>query len=91
VSQEELEDIVATRKFRTGPNSLEGKWFSDSRRGAIAHAKVLYPDGDYDLVEADVPDSAPSLFRLANLDGLGPARYLHVSDLGGVVPRKSNK
>jgi hypothetical protein len=47
----------------------------------------LYPGGKYRLIEADIPDDAPSLFRQPNLDGRGPARFLHVDDLKDVVPR----
>jgi hypothetical protein len=66
---------------------VEGKWFADSLAGAQAHGKALYPDGKFRLIEADIPDDAPSLFKLPNLDGRGPARYLHIDDLKGVVPR----
>jgi len=87
VGEEELRDIVAKGRFAAGSNSLAGKWFADSLADASAHATALYPDGDYALIEADVPDDAPSLFRLPNLDNRGPARYLHVDDLADVIPR----
>jgi hypothetical protein len=87
VSEAEYRDIFETGRFRQGPNSAEGKWFADSLAGAIAHGRALYPDGEFGLVESDVPDDAPSLFRLANLDGFGPARFLEMNDLDGVVPR----
>ena len=47
----------------------------------------LFPDGKFRLIEVDVPDNAPSLYRLPNLDGRGPARYLHMDDLQGLSPR----
>jgi RHS repeat-associated protein len=87
VGEAEFEDILATGRLRQGPNSLEGKWFADSLEGAQAHGRALYPDGRFRLVEADIPDNAPSLFRNANLDGRGPARYIHNDDLPTVVPR----
>ncbi len=87
VSETEYQDILSTRQLRSGPNSLEGKWFADSIERARAHGKALYPDGMYHLIEADVPDNAPSLFRQPNLDGRGPARYLHLDDLRDVVPQ----
>ena len=87
VSEAEYQDILATGRLRQGPNSLEGKWFADSIKGAQAHGRALYPDGNFGLVEADIPDNAPSLFRDPNLDGRGPARYIHNDDLPSVSPR----
>ena len=86
VGEAEYRDILETGCFRQGPNSAEGKWFSDLPAGATAHGQALYPDGRFRLVEADVPDDAPSLFRFANLDGFGPARFLDIDDLDGVLP-----
>jgi hypothetical protein len=88
VSEAEYWDIVENGRFRQGPNSLEGKWFADSLGGARSHGEALYPDGEFRLMEADVPDDAPTLFQLTNLDGRGPARYLELEDLEGIVPRK---
>ncbi|HEY5315520.1 MAG TPA: hypothetical protein VIK18_23520 [Pirellulales bacterium] len=39
------------------------------------------------MIAADLPDDAPSFFWLPNLDNKGPARYLGIDDLSGVVPR----
>jgi hypothetical protein len=66
---------------------MEGKWFADSLEGATAHAKALQGPGNFRLVEADLPNDAPSLHQLPNLDGKGPARYLGINDLNGVTPR----
>jgi hypothetical protein len=87
VSEEEYRDILSTGVLRQGPNSLEGKWFADSLEGANAHGRSLFPNGRFRLIEVDVPDNAPSLFKSPNLDGLGPARYLHIDDLLPVRPR----
>ncbi len=87
VSEAEYQDILKTGQFRSGLNSLEGKWFADSVEGAQAHGKALFSKGKFRLIEADVPDNAPSLFRQPNLDGRGPARYIHCDDLNGVTPR----
>jgi hypothetical protein len=89
VSEAEYQDILKTGQFRQGPNSLEGKWFSDSLDGARLHGEALEGAGKYRLIEADVPNNAPSLFRQPNLDGRGPSRYFHLDDLQGVVPRPS--
>ena len=66
---------------------MEGKWFADSVEGAQAHGRSLYPDGKFRLIEADVPDNAPSLHKDPNLEGRGPARYLDIGDLKDVKPR----
>ncbi|MEI8366946.1 MAG: hypothetical protein WCJ31_00820 [Planctomycetia bacterium] len=87
VGEDEYHDIVSTGRLREGPNSLEGKWFADSLDGAIAHGKALFPDGRFRLVEVDVPDDAPSLFRQPNLDGRGPARFVQNDDLPALTPR----
>jgi hypothetical protein len=89
VSEAEYQQILRTGKFEQGPNSLEGKWFADSLEGAQAHGKGLYPDGKFRIIEADVPDDAPSLYRVPNLDGHGPARYLDMNDLQNVTPRRA--
>jgi hypothetical protein len=78
---------MAIGRFLEGPNSLEGKWFADTLQGAEKHGERLYGSGNYHLVEANVPDDAPSLYRKDNMDGHGPARYLHLDDLHNVVPR----
>ena len=81
VSEAEYQNILGTGKLHQGLNSLEGKWFADSLEGANGHGKALFPDGKFRLIEVDIPDNSPSLFRLPNLDGRGPARYLHKNDL----------
>ena len=87
VSEAEYQDVLKSGRFQQGPNSLEGKWFADSLEGAEAHGKALFPEEKYHLIEADVPNDAPSLFKQPNLDLRGPARYLHLDDLNDVIPR----
>jgi hypothetical protein len=87
VSEAEYHDILQTGRLRQGPNSLEGKWFGDTIEGARLHGDALQGPGKYRIIEVDVPDNAPSLFRQPNLDGRGPARYLHLDDLNDVIPR----
>jgi hypothetical protein len=90
VSVEEYQSILATGRFSQGPNSLEGKWFADTRLGADLHGDARHGLGNYRIIEADVPDDAPSLFKLPNLDGRGPARYLDLEDLVGIEPRPAS-
>src|SRR6476620_1076789 len=87
VSVAEYDDLRVLNRFRPGPNSLEGKWFADSYDGVLLHADAHYPDCDWLIVAAEVPDAVLiGAFRLANLDGFGPATYLDESELGGIVP-----
>jgi hypothetical protein len=81
VSIAEWQDIRAIGKLRPGPNSVEGKWFADSAAGAIAHGQALFGRSEFRIVEVDVPDDVPSLFQHPNLDGFGPARFVHADDL----------
>ena len=87
VSDAEFADAMSTGRFNVGPNSLEGKWFADTIDGVISHGDGLHGAGRYRIIQADLPDAAPSLYRLPNLDGYGPARYLGIDDLAGVRPR----
>jgi hypothetical protein len=68
----------------------KGKWFADSYENALLHGDALEGVGKYRILQADLPNSAPSLFKMSNLDGRGPARYLHLDDLVDVTPRPFN-
>jgi hypothetical protein len=87
VSQTEYDNALSTGKFSQGPNSLEGKWFADTYANALLHGDALDGFGNFRILEADLPDDAPSLFKVQNLDGRGPATYIHLDDLRGVTPR----
>ena len=87
MSHAEFDDIVATGRFNQGTNSLEGKWFADHYENVLKHGDGLEGAGNYRVVVADLPDNAPSLYRVPNLDGRGPARFLHMDDLQGVTPK----
>ena len=87
VGEDEYQDIISKRQLREGPNSLEGKLFADSLDGAIDHGCALFPNGKFRLIEVDIPNDTPSLFRQPNLDGRGPARFVHNDDLPALSPR----
>jgi hypothetical protein len=89
VSEAEYQDMLRTGRFNRAPNGIdmEGRWFADTLEGAQAHGNALYPQGGFRIIEADVPTNAPSFFQRPNLDGRGPATYLHLDDLGNVTPR----
>lgn len=89
VCEAEYQDALQSGEFRPGPpNSYQfGKCFSDTLESARAHGEGLFPDGEFRLLEADVPENAPSMHRHPNIDQRGPATYLDLDDLKGVVPR----
>ena len=75
--------LFKTRKFSVGPNSVEGKYFADTLDGVVKHGNTLEGSGRYSIIQADLPNNAPSLYTWPNLDGNGPARFLHIDDLQG--------
>jgi len=87
VSEAEYQQILRTGKFEVLPNVAEGKYFADSVEGAMAHGEGLHGAGNFRIIEADLPNNAPSIFRFDNLDGHGPASFIHIDDLQNVTPR----
>lgn len=76
VSSDELADIAAHGGFRTGPNSLLGKWFAETPEAAQRWGLLLYQGSGFHVVQLDVPvDVTDQMFRLPSLDQIGPARY----------------
>ncbi len=66
---------------------MEGKWFADSDEGVLLHAAAHYPDGEGLVVSAEVPQELfARLFRLPDLDHFGPATYLDMIELDGIIP-----
>ena len=87
VSGEEYQQILTTGAFEVVPRGCEGKHFADTPEGARRFGEALFGSRRFQIVEAEVPAEAPSLYRWTNLDGFGPARFLHIDDLVGVRPR----
>ncbi|XZE43940.1 RHS repeat domain-containing protein [Pirellulaceae bacterium SH467] len=87
VSEAEYLDAMKNGSLRPKYGEMEGKWFADSLEGAKLHGEALHGPGKYRIIEADVPTKPKSLYQHENMDGRGPARYIHCEDLGGVVPR----
>jgi hypothetical protein len=69
------------------PQGCEGKHFADTPEGARRFGEALFGSGRFQIVEAEVPVEAPSLYRWTNLDGFGAARFLHMDDLVEVRPQ----
>lgn len=87
VSEEEYQQILTTGIFEVVPQGCEGKHFAGTPEGARCFGEALFGMGRFQIVEAEVPAEAPSLYRWKNLDGFGPARFLHTDDLIEVRPR----
>jgi hypothetical protein len=87
VGREEFADIKACGRFRAAEGMMEGKWFADSHEGALLHARSLYPDGECQIVAAEVPgEILDRLYRDDNLDRFGPASYLEADEMALIVP-----
>ena len=79
VGPDELADVRATGKFRDGPNSMEGKYFAKSKKGALEWGKS-FKQSDY--VKIRVPKSSLShdtILKIKYLDAIDDAFYF--SDL----------
>jgi hypothetical protein len=83
----EFQRIMKTGHFGIVPGSLQGKWFAERPEHAAAWG-VLFetwlsiPHRRIVKVEIDVV-IADRLFRLENLDGIGPARFATLLELRG--------
>jgi len=80
VGHDELADIKATGKFRQGPNSMEGKFFANSKKGVVQWGK-RFNQSNY--VKIKVPKSSlsnPTVSAMKYLDAIDDAFYF--SDLG---------
>ncbi|MEM6878004.1 MAG: hypothetical protein AAF544_05575, partial [Bacteroidota bacterium] len=65
-----------------GTNSLEGKWFAETFENALSWGNLLYDGRNFLICSIELSDSVYSgLFRLTNLDGIGPAVYAEITDL----------
>jgi hypothetical protein len=89
ISDAELADIVATERLRAVAASLEGKWFAESHAEAVKWGKALARlsgASHANIVAVEFPeDVAAGLFRLRNLDGIGPARFATTVELGTII------
>ncbi|MBI2804024.1 MAG: hypothetical protein HYX68_03465 [Planctomycetes bacterium] len=78
VSPEELADIADQGGFRAGSNSLAGKWFAETAEAAKRWGEFLYPSPSeaFHVIQVEIPRHvADQMFRLGQLDQIGPARY----------------
>ena len=64
---------------------MNGKWFAETSEHAARWGDLLEGPGKYSVVEAAMSAKiADTLFRIARLDGIGPARYAEADQLGEI-------
>lgn len=81
MSQAERYDI-SDHGFRSGRNSLEGKWFAESFEHAKCWGELLYNNSDFIICKLEISDEKYfNSFRLSNLDGVGPAVFVDITNL----------
>jgi hypothetical protein len=89
VSLTELDDILLTGRLRQGPNSVEGEYLTGSVQEALCFAGHLYPDGDFRIVEVEVPEAvAGRFFLMPRLDGCGRGWFVELDDLRECIIRE---
>ncbi len=84
VSAEEWADLQQCGAFRPAPPSNQGKWFAETAVDAAEWGKRLPSQGGdtFLIVEVEIPiQVGDQLFRLPNLDRIGPARFANVDHL----------
>ena len=83
VSRAELADIQQKGGFEPGPPSYQGKWFAEALGDAAAWGQRLYGSAkNFHIAEMELPLAvADLLFRVDNLDRIGPARFADVDQL----------
>ncbi|HWS44193.1 MAG TPA: hypothetical protein VN421_14045, partial [Pseudoflavonifractor sp.] len=75
MSDAEYQSIINNGgKFSPYDRAMEEKWFAISSEDAVKWAEKFYPDGQYRMIEIEVPiDSLNQMYRVEKLDGIGPA------------------
>jgi len=86
VTAGEAESIRATGRFSVGPSSLGGKWFAETLQHARTWGDKMNGPGASTIFKVKVPRStADQMMRMERLDGIGPARYGEMNQLGQAV------
>ncbi|WP_275382092.1 hypothetical protein [Xenorhabdus bovienii] len=79
---DEYDELIKTGKWAGGNGSMEGKWFAESYKDAVTWGHRMGHGGDFRVVQIHVPDRvANAAYSVKNLDGIGNARYIEVTDL----------
>jgi hypothetical protein len=83
VTKAELDQIKQTGKFAIGKNTLEGKWFAEKLGDAVKWGDKMNGQGNSTIVQMNIAkDVADTFMYKANLDGIGPARWAEMDQLG---------
>lgn len=86
VGHEEFEQIMRTKTFEAGTNSLGGKWLAESAEHAEQWGQKLEGEGGFRIVDTKIPTvQADKFMRVERLDGIGPARYAELNQLKNAV------
>lgn len=94
-SDAECEQVLRTGRLEIISQSIEGKWFAESVEDARAWGRWfsgVTGVGHDRMIVVEISDVAASgLFRLARLDGIGPARFAFVNEFGLFVVHEVTK
>lgn len=80
VGPDEFADLKTTGKFRQGPNSMEGKFFANSKKGAMKWGNSFNQSNYIKIKVSQSSLSNPSVSTMKYLDAIDDAFYF--SDLG---------
>ena len=86
VSPAEAAQVLENGTFQAGANSLGGKWFATTAEHAAAWGRAMYGSQPFTVLEAQIPTSSVrGMMQVGKLDGIGPAVYAELEQLGGAV------
>lgn len=72
---------------------MAGKWFAESAFDASQWGRLFYQWNrtPFYVVQVDIPESvAQQMYRIPNLDNIGPARWADEADLLKVINSTNN-
>lgn len=85
LSEDEFQDLIISRAFRVGPNSLLGKWFAKNADDAVKWGEALLGRGNFRIIIVEIPiERVKQFFKLERLDNIGPAYYAEIELLSQV-------
>lgn len=74
MSEGEYNSLVKSGQFTQYDKAMESKWFATNAKDAAEWGKKFYPNGNYKMVEIEVPkDSLSQMYNVNKLDNIGPA------------------
>jgi hypothetical protein len=84
VSHAEFADVTACGMFRQSSNSYaNGKFFAESGGDALQWGRALEGAGNFRILEVEFTQVVADRFmRFGRLDGIGPARFGGLDELG---------